>query len=105
MPQKLPPVPAERQRTLRQSICELLRQEELSALEISELIGIRERDVDGHLAHIRHSLQREGEKLRIIPAACHSCGYLFAKRERFKRPGRCPICKGESLSQPRYRID
>lgn len=105
MPQKKPPVPGERQSTLRQSICALLRQEELNALEISELVGIRERDVSGHLEHIRHSLHREGQKLKIIPAECHNCSYRFAKRDRFKRPGRCPICKGESISLPRYRID
>ena len=62
-----------------------------------ELVGIREKDVAGHLEHIRHSLQREGQKLRIVPAQCHGCGYRFTKRQRFKKPGRCPLCKGESI--------
>ena len=102
---KSSPVPSPRATTLRQSICALLRNESLSAREISEQVGIRERDVCEHLEHIRHSLHREGHRLNIQPAECRSCGYLFVKRDRLKRPGRCPLCKGESISQPRYQID
>ncbi|MDT8420090.1 MAG: transcriptional regulator [Desulfuromonadales bacterium] len=101
---KPPATPAERFDTLRQSILSLLRKEEMTALEISEAVGVSVRDVYGHLDHIRLSLQREGGSLTVLPAECRGCGFVFAKRDRLKRPGRCPVCRGESISQPRYRV-
>ena len=104
MKQRQPVVPSERLDTLRQSIIILLRREEVTALEISEEVGIPVHDVYGHLQHIRHSLHRDGESLSVVPAECRGCGFVFVKRERLKRPGRCPVCRGESISQPRYTV-
>jgi hypothetical protein len=104
MKPKLPVVPPERFDTLRQAIVVLLRQRTLTALEISEAVGASVHDVDSHLRHIRRSLQRHGEVLTVLPAACRGCGFVFVKRDRLKRPGRCPVCRGESISQPRYTL-
>lgn len=101
---KQPVTPSERFDTLRQSILSLLRRKEVTALEISDEVGVSVRDVYGHLNHIRHSLHREGVSLKVLPAECRSCGFVFVKRDRLKRPGRCPVCRGESISQPRYRV-
>ncbi len=104
MKQKRPTVPAQREETLRQGIIAMLEREEVTALEISEEIGLAEKEVYGHLEHIRHSLHRQGRSLTVVPAACRGCEFVFAKRDRLKRPGRCPLCHGQSISQPRYRI-
>ncbi len=101
---KSAPIPPLRANTLRRSIIALLRRNPLSAREISERLGVAERDVYGHLEHIRQSLHRERITLAVLPAACRNCGFVFAKRERLKRPGHCPLCHGQSISQPRYRI-
>ena len=101
---KQPIVPAERTDTLRQLIVALLQRESVTAMEISEQAGLPVRDVYDHLEHIRQSLHREGAALTVEPAECRNCGFSFVKRERLKRPGRCPVCRGESISQPRYRI-
>lgn len=104
MKPKQPVIPAERFDTLRQSILSILRREAVTALEISEEVGIPVKDVYGHLKHIRHSLHHEGEVLTVLPAECRGCGFVFVKRDRLKRPGRCPVCRGESISQPRYCV-
>ena len=104
MKAKQPIVPGERFDTLRQSIVSLLRREAVTALEISEQVGVSVHDVHSHLRHIRHSLHRQGEILSVQPAVCRGCGFVFVKRERLKRPGRCPVCRGESISQPRYTV-
>jgi len=91
--------------TIRQTMINLLQQEPLSAMELSEQVGIMVREVYDHLEHIRRSLHREELRLQVLPAECRGCGYRFSKRQRLKRPGRCPICKGESISQPRYWIE
>lgn len=104
MDTRQPFVPAERTDTVRQSIVAVLRRDSVTAMDISEEVGIPVKDVYSHLEHIRHSLQREGRHLTVVPARCRSCDFVFAKRDRLKRPGRCPVCRGESISQPRYRI-
>lgn len=97
-------VPDRREATLRQSMIVLLRQSPLTATEISAQVGLSEREVYGHLDHIRHSLHREDTSLEVLPAECRGCGFVFTKRDRLKRPGRCPLCRGQSISQPRYLI-
>lgn len=82
----------------------LLSDNEMSAREISSAVGIGEKEVYGHLAHIARSIKSQGRKLVIRPAECMGCGYVFEKRKRFTRPSRCPICKSEHIQHPFYRI-
>ncbi len=101
---KQAPIPSPRTETLRQSMAALLKQSPLTAQELSAQVGLAERQVYSHLRHIRQSLHCQAGSLRILPAECHDCGFVFAKRERLKKPGRCPICHGQFISQPRYLI-
>lgn len=104
MTSRQPPVPTERSDTLRQSITILLRRGPASVRQISEEVGLAEKNVYDHLEHIRQSLQHEETALSLLPPECRKCGFVFTKRQRLKKPGRCPICRGESISQPRYQI-
>jgi transcriptional regulator len=101
---KPPAVPAPRGETIRQRIVELLRGALLTPREISAEVGIREKEVARHLEHIRHSLHGGDVRLEIEAATCRKCGFAFVKRERLDRPGRCPVCRGESISEPRFTI-
>ncbi len=99
-----PPIPAERPDTLRYRISTVLQNGPVTAREISERVGIAEHDVADHLEHIRHSLQRQDSALIIHPAACKKCGFVFSKRQRLSKPGRCPHSRSESIRRPRYEI-
>ena len=90
--------------TVRQKIIELLTEGEMDARELSREVGIREKEVYDHLTHIARSLAAKGKKLYINPAQCLSCGYVFKKRQRFTRPGRCPHCKKTHLQSPSYYL-
>lgn len=76
----------------------------LSALEISAEAGVSEKEVYGHLEHIRRSLGEKNRKLVVTPAECLGCGFVFKKRERLKTPGRCPVCHGEHIQEALYSI-
>ena len=91
--------------TVRQRIIELLTEGEMDARELSREVGIREKEVCDHLAHIARSLAVKGKKLSIQPAQCVSCGYVFKDRQRYTRPGRCPRCKKSHLQSPAFYID
>ncbi len=96
------PVPRERLETARRQILALISERALSAKEISAGVRIPEKEVFGHLAHLGKSLRREGRRVEVTPAECLACGFVFRKRERLEKPGRCPVCRGESVSEPLF---
>jgi len=82
---------------------EALEGRSLDLREISQLLGIKERDALDHLMHIERSIHLRS--LTVEPASCQKCGFSFKKRTRLSTPSRCPVCKGEHISPPRFRID
>lgn len=82
----------------------LLFQEVCSARDLSQMLGIEEKEVYSHLSHIQRSVASQRQRLVVIPSRCLVCGYVFDKRKRFTRPGRCPRCKAERIQEPRYQV-
>ncbi len=103
--QKKPSIPKERNETIRKQIISELDGQTFSAKEISGYVGVREKEVYEHLDHIRKTLERGEQKLTIHPAECKKCGFVFKKRERINKPGRCPMCRGESIEEPLFSIE
>ena len=96
----------ERDETIRKSIISFLEGEgPLSAKEISGLVRISEKEVYAHLEHIKKSLHKRKDGAFVVtPARCRECGFEFKKRERLKKPSRCPVCKSELLDEPVFDI-
>ncbi len=93
--------------TIRQQIIELLESDDHDAndaREISQQLGISEKEVYTHIPHIEKSLANTGKSVAVTPAACLSCGYQFKKRSRPEPPGKCPLCKNERIKKPRFSI-
>ena len=63
--------------TTRHQIMECLSEKAMSAIELSQELGIREKDVYEHLPHIARSVSTQRKRLVIHPAQCLSCGYLL----------------------------
>ena len=100
---KKPFIPAERLETVRRKIISVLEGQNLSAKEISAEVSASEKQVYEHLEHIRQTIKKE-YKLVITPAECKKCGFVFKKRERLKKPGKCPLCCSESIQKPLFSI-
>lgn len=99
-----PVIPRTAQETTRHAIIALLIAGPLSAAEISAVVGLPEKEVSGHLEHIRRSLHATGAVLEVEPAECRQCGFVFAKRERMSSPGKCPVCRHEAICDPLFSI-
>jgi hypothetical protein len=67
-------------------------------------LRISEREAYDHLEHIRRSMHKGAYQLVIRPALCERCGFTFRKRNRLKKPGRCPICRSESIAEPLFTV-
>jgi predicted Zn-ribbon and HTH transcriptional regulator len=90
--------------TVRQRIADLLRADALTAHELSQRAGVAEREVAEHLRHLEQTLKQGSERLVTTPPHCIKCGFSFDARRKHTRPSRCPQCKSERLSPPRFRI-
>ena len=104
MSSKESPIPPVDRETVRQLIRTLLEEGPRTAKEISSAIRRPEKEIANHLEHLRRSLHSEGRRLEQVPAECRGCGFVFRKRDRLKAPGRCPVCKGEAISDPYFSV-
>jgi predicted Zn-ribbon and HTH transcriptional regulator len=102
---KEPVVPPNMHETFRREIVAALEQGERSAKDLSVEVSTTEKEVYRHLEHIRKTMSATGRRLAVTPAECKKCGFVFSKRERLKKPGKCPICRGESIHEPLFSIE
>nr|MBI3613882.1 transcriptional regulator [Nitrospirota bacterium] len=92
--------------TLRQRLAELLVGTFRSSRQLAELVGIPERQVEDHLAHLIKSLGRDRQRRFVMdPSACQDCGFIFRERTRLTKPSRCPRCRSEAVTPPRFGIE
>ncbi|MBU4564241.1 MAG: hypothetical protein KMY53_19385 [Desulfarculus sp.] len=87
--------------TIRQTIAQMLTQGPWSALELAGELLLTRREAEEHLSHLRRSL---GKDLKVTPAQCRACGYLFSDRRRLDAPGRCPACRGQRIDGPWFEV-
>ena len=99
-----PSVPVERFNTIRHRIISLLLEHPGTARQMSAELGIPEREIYDHLEHIRRSMHAGAYHLIVQAAMCEKCGFTFRKRDRLKGPGKCPICRSESIAEPVFTV-
>jgi hypothetical protein len=98
-------VPEERYETLRRRIIALIKEKPFSGKELSGAIRIPEKDVYDHLEHIRKTMNKGEYRLVVQPARCSRCEFVFRKRVRLKKPGKCPLCRSESVTEPYFSLE
>ncbi len=102
--QKKPPVPLDRRETIRKGILSALEEQTLSVKDISGAVRISEKEVYDHLLHIKQTINKGDTTLILTPAECKKCGFKFKKRGKFKKPGKCPLCRAEAIQEPLFSI-
>ncbi len=90
--------------TVRHQVVALLLSGEVTVKVISAVVGIPEKEVPEHLEHIRKSMRHGEYRFTMIPAFCRSCGFVFDKRTRLRKPGKCPICKNSRIGEPSFGL-
>jgi predicted Zn-ribbon and HTH transcriptional regulator len=82
--------------TTRQKIIEALKGHMLTAREISQSVGVKEKEVLDHLPHIARSLaahEPKGPELAVEPSECLECGY--SPKETGSRPLQNALSAGQ----------
>lgn len=93
-----------RSSTLRQALEDALASDWCSIRDLSQQVGMPEKQVAAHLEHLAKSLRAIQQRLETQPATCLGCGFSFQKRDKRTAPGRCPRCRSERIAPPRFRI-
>ncbi len=87
----------------RKEIIALLKEQSSTVSELARRFEVKSRDIEEELEHIRRSIKNEGLTLRITPAQCRKCGFVF-NRDKFDKPGKCPKCRSTWIKEPELRI-
>lgn len=95
----------ERTETVRQEIISHLEKGAMTVRDISQAVGVMEKDVYHHLPFIEKSAKQKNRRLLVDPYNCIACGFQFNKRKTFKRPGKCPVCREGRIAPARYSIE
>jgi predicted Zn-ribbon and HTH transcriptional regulator len=94
------------ERTSRQRIADLLTLAPMTTQQIAAVVKMSERQVEEHLGHIMKTVARDRSSRFVLrPSECNECDFVFRDRTRVTRPSRCPRCRGESLTDPRFSIE
>jgi transcriptional regulator len=94
------------EQTPRQRIIGLITGTRLSSYQLAQMLGVPERQVEDHLTHVVKTIARDKTRRFILdPARCQDCDFVFRNRSRLTSPSRCPHCRSETITAPRYGID
>lgn len=90
--------------TIRQQMINALQGKAMDLRELSQALGIREKEVIVHLPHIAKSAAAKKMKWQVQPAYCEQCNYSFKDRRRLTPPSKCPHCQASRIKGPWYKI-
>ena len=74
-------------------------------LTAKELAGIMLLDPPEAADHLSHLMKTHGKALKMKPAQCLGCGFVFTKSRKPSPPGRCPQCRGHRIEGPWFSLE
>src|SRR4030042_3979058 len=99
-----PFIPVLRHETIRQKIISVIEGRTLSARDISTDVRVSEKEIYEHLEHIQKTINKSYHNFIVTPSKCKKCGFEFRKRDKLKKPGKCPVCRSELIQEPLFSI-
>jgi predicted Zn-ribbon and HTH transcriptional regulator len=88
----------------RKHLIDLLSHEPRSVSSLARELGARRGDIEDDLRHAIRSARAQGYDVRVIPARCKQCDFVFGE-DKLSKPSRCPACKATRLFEPLLRIE
>ena len=89
--------------TRRKKIIALLKEREWTAKELAEYFGEEYKFIVEDIWHIKKSVMPK-HRLIVKYAQCMNCGFQFKERTKLRTPSKCPKCRHESISEPKFYI-
>jgi len=89
--------------TRRQQIIEILETQKSTAQHLANTFETTLNDILEDLEHIEKSIKPR--KLKIIPAYCKSCNFVFKERSKVSKPSKCPRCRSEWVEVQTFWVE
>ena len=89
--------------TIRRELIEMLQERPMTIRELALHFRVMTDDIASDLRHIAKSIRPEMELRMEIPV-CRSCGYEFRERTKLRTPSKCPECRHEKITEPKFWI-
>ena len=83
----------------RRQLIDLLSREFRSVSSLARELATTRVALGDDLRHAIRSPRAQGYDVRVIPARCRACGFVFGE-EKLTKPSRCPACRGTRLYEP-----
>jgi hypothetical protein len=83
----------------RRHLLDLVSTEPRTASSLARELGLDRRDMEADLRHMIRSARAAGHLVRVEPARCKACGFMFDE-SKLTKPGKCPACRGSRLLEP-----
>jgi predicted Zn-ribbon and HTH transcriptional regulator len=90
--------------TLRQRMIAVLQERFMDQHELSQALGVREKEVVLHLPHIAKTTAGRKLAWQVRPAYCEACRYVFKDRRRLTPPSKCPRCRESRIRGPWFKV-
>jgi predicted Zn-ribbon and HTH transcriptional regulator len=87
----------------RKDLIPLLLRNPMGVADLAKLCGAPIKEIDADLRHLMKSLKHSEYHVRVHPAACRKCGFVFSG-EKLTRPGKCPQCRSTWIEAPLIEI-
>ncbi len=88
--------------TRRQQIIEILQNNKQTAQQLANYFQTILKEILEDLEHIQKSIKPK--KLKINPAYCKKCNFVFKERSKISKPSKCPRCKSEWIEAQMFSI-
>ena len=89
--------------TIRRQIIDLLEKQKMTVRELILYFRIEPKEITDNLEHIKKSVLPKKRLIREH-ALCRTCGFIFKDRVKLKTPSKCPKCRAESITEPKFYI-
>jgi hypothetical protein len=89
--------------TRREEIFMVLKKERRTAQELANYYKVELWEIIEDLKHLAKSV-RPSFELRMFPACCKKCRFIFKERSKIKSPSKCPRCKSMWIQAPLFEI-
>jgi predicted Zn-ribbon and HTH transcriptional regulator len=87
----------------RKDLIALLFNNPMRVVDVARQFKASPKDVEQDLRHLMITLKKSDYCLKVYPATCRKCDFLFSS-EKLTKPGKCPQCKGTWIEEPLVEV-
>jgi predicted Zn-ribbon and HTH transcriptional regulator len=87
----------------RKDLVTFLHHNPMTVVDLARIAGVSPKEAKDDLEHLTKSLKRSAYRLKVHPATCRKCDFVFPD-DKLTKPGKCPRCRGTWIEAPLVEV-